>query len=232
MQNKQPHWVVLLILFSFTVLSSQSVYDPLAEEKSTLIKSLEKRFNIRDRKIITALESVKREDFLPQNMIKYSYVDISLPLDSVNTIISHSDITKVILNIKNPDRGKVLIIGRNCGFAAAVVASLYTEVFVIESNTAEEERYRMIFPEKYGNVNYAFTNDYSYFSASAPFDLILLNGTLSGFSGNFMEQLKEGGEIIFPMTDSDGFQLLYRAEKHTGTYTLDIIGEVMFPPLR
>jgi len=230
MQNRSLKSItVLFIGFAFLVLTAQAAFDPLAEQKSELMKTLEKRYIVKDDRIISAVINAAREDFLPELMKKYSYVDISLPLDNMNIIISHSDILKAILSLKKSDSEKALIIGRNGGFSAAVLSSLYESVYLIESNRAEEEKYKAVFPGKYTNISTAFTDNYNYFDTSGPFDLVLINGWISKFSGDYINLLKEDGQIIFPLKDNDGFQLLYRGERAGETYDIEVIGEVIYP---
>ncbi len=220
-----------VIFFSCLILMSQTLYDSLTQQKTELIQFLEKKFNISNRNIITALQSMQREDFLPQDMKKYAYVDISLPIDNSNVIISYSDLVKALVSLKNSSREKTLVIGRNAGFTAAILSLLYKQVYLIELNNTEKDRYESLIREKYNNITPAFTKDFNYFAANGPFDLIFINGSISEFTSNYIDLLTQNGEAIFAMSDSDGFNILHKATKIGLSYNTAILGEVLFPPL-
>jgi len=208
---------------------SQTLYDPLPQQKADLIKLLENKFNITDRNIITALQSVNREDFLPEELKKYAYIDISLPIDNSNVIISYSDLMKGITSIKNNKKEKVLVIGRNSDFTAVILSFLYKEVYLIESNFALRNRNEKLIKDKYNNITYAFSNDYNYFSTHGPFDLVYINNSINEFTTNYIDLLNQNGEVIFALSDKYGFSILHKATKVGFSYNITILGEVLFP---
>ncbi len=235
--QKKPYFVYILLFLVFvpSFVTPQELYDSFAQQRSALVSSFEKKYPKKDKKIFQALSAVKREDFLPEKIKKYAYIDISLPLDNTGTasgtIVSHSDILKILLNLQNTDRNRALVMGRGAGFTAAVLSSLYSTVFLIETDKGENDKYALFMPEKYPNIINQFTKELNFFKTSRPFDLIVLNGSIDSFAGEFTEDLSEKGEMFFPISDNDGFQLLYRAEKKGESYAIKVIDEVAFPRL-
>ncbi|MCP5513895.1 MAG: hypothetical protein H7A26_00325 [Spirochaetales bacterium] len=229
--------MLLFLVFLPSFAAPQELYDSFAQQRSALVSSFEKKYPKNDKKIFQALSSVKREDFLPEKIKKYAYIDISLPLDNTGTgtasgtIVSHSDILKILLNLQNTDRNRALVIGRGAGFTAAVLSSLYSTVFLIETDKGESDKYALFMPEIYPNIITQFTKEFNFFRSNRPFDLIVLNGSIESYAGEFTEDLSEKGELFFPLSDNDGFQLLYRAEKKGESYTIKVIDEVVFPKL-
>lgn len=230
-----PKLVILpvIILFSCLFLMSQTLYDPMQQQKAELIKLLEKNFNITDKAIITALQSVNREDFLPQEMKKYAYIDISLPIDNSNVIISYSDLMKAVTSLKNSSREKALVIGRNSDFTTAILSFLYKQVYQIEFNTAsgnkDGNKDDASARGKYSNVITVFSKDYNYFSTYGPFDLVFVNSSITEFKSNYADLLTQNGEAIFALADIYGFNMLHKATKTGLSYSITTLGEAMFP---
>ena len=201
----------------------------LQQQKTALIRMLEQKFNIADRNIITALQRVNREDFLPEELKKYAYIDISLPIDNSNVIISYSDLLKAVTSINNSSREKALVIGRNSEFTAAILSFLYREVYLIESNIESQERSEAIIREKYSNITFAFIGNRNHFNVNGPFDLIFINSSINEFTTNYLDLLRQNGEAIFALSDRDGFNILHKATKTGSSYNITILGEVLFP---
>jgi len=229
MINKSSLFKTAIIIFSYLFLMSQAFYDPLPQQKAELIGLLEKKFDISDRNIITALQSVNREDFLPEELKKYAYVDIALPIDNLNVIISYSDLMKAITSLKNNKKEKALVIGRNSIFTAVILSFLYKQVYLIESNIVLKDKNEALIREKYNNIIPVFSNDQNYFSTIGPFDLVFMNSSINEFTSNYIDMLNQNGEIIFALSDRSGFNVLHKATKIGLSYNITILGEVLFP---
>ena len=227
--NKVAILKIFIILFSALLLMSQTLYDPAAQQKAELIKMLEKKFNITDRNIITALQTVNREDFLSEEFKKYANTDISLPIDNLNVIISYSDLMKAITSLKNNKKEKALVIGRNADFIAVMLSFLYKQVYLIESNTTLKERTEALIKEKYSNIITAFSANQNFFSTNGPFDLVFINSSINEFTSNYIDMLNQNGEVIFALSDMYGFDILHKATKIGFSYNITVLGEVMFP---
>ena len=207
---------------------SQTVYDPMEQQKTELLKMLEKKFNITDRNLLTALQSVNRGDFLPEEFKKYTYADISLPTDNSNVIISYSDLLKAITSLKNTKREKALVIGKNSNFTAVILSFLYKQVYLIESNVAIKDKNNPLLKEKY-NIISAFSTDHNYFSTNGPFDLVFINSSINEFTNTYLDLLNQNGEVIFALSDIYGFSILHKATKIGFSYNIAVLGEVIFP---
>ena len=223
--------VIIIVLFSYLLLTSQA-HDRMAQQKAELIRLLEQKYSITDRNIIRALQTADRGDFIPEDLKGFAYIDISLPIDSANVMLSYSDLVKVITSIpQGARRGNVLVIGRNSAFSAATLSFLYNRVFLIESNIASRNRVEVILREKYSNINFVFTDDFTHFNANAPFDLIFINGSINEFSRSYIDLLNQNGIVIFALSDRYGLGTLHKATRTGPTYSITSLGEVMFPAL-
>lgn len=210
---------------------SQARQDPMLQEKAELIRMLEDKFDIRDRNIIRALESVDRGDFLPEELKRFAYIDISLPVDGTNVIISYSDLMMAITSLPNTRRENALVIGRNSAFTAAILSFLYNRVYLIELNIASRTRVEPIIRGQYSNITYVFSNNHNHFNVHSPFDLVFINGSISEFTNNYINLLNQNGVVIFALSDRYGFKMLYKATRIGATYNITFLGEVMFPSL-
>lgn len=225
---------IALFMFFIPLLIGQTAYTTspitLKQQKENLIAALSEKYP-RNQNIIYAISAVERLDFLPESLKEFANIDIAIPLDNGGLILSYSDIAKALSSIDNNSREKALIIGKNTPFPAAVLSSLYDRVFAIESstNSKEREKQEKVLNEKFPNVTIAFTKNINYFRENAPFDLIFVNSALKTYSGQYLEYLSIDGQLLLALEGKDGFQVLYKVEKTGESYSLEAVGNVLFP---
>lgn len=221
--------IALFMLF-IPFLIGQTAYITSEQQKENLIAALSEKYP-RNKNIIFAISVVERSDFLPESLKEFANIDIAIPIDDSGLVLSYSDIVKALSSIDTNNRQKALIIGKNTPFPAAVLSKLYDRIFATESNTnsREREKQEKILNEKFPNVTIAFTNDMNYFSTDAPFDLIFVNSALKTYSGQYLENLSIYGQMLLTLEDKDGFQVLYKVKKTGESYSLEAIGNVLFP---
>lgn len=230
MENKKLLILMCLVfLLAAETLLSQEGPGLNEASKSGLQRILESKFPALDDKLIETVLSVPREFFIPENFKKYAYDDISIPGDNSVKVISYSDLLLVLSAIKNTEKGKALIIGKNTGFAASAITNFYETIYLVELNVSEKTGFESYYNEKYPAIIAEFTVDMDYFNPEAPYDMIFFNVALEKFSDRYVKLLSENGEIIFPMRDRDGIQQLYRVEKNGESFEITSIGEVFFP---
>ena len=102
-----------------------------------------------DERIVSAMSTVPREEFVPERLKKYAYMEISMPLGEWNSYISTISQPWVVarmcqlLNLNGSE--KVLEIGTGSGYHAAVLSHLSKEVVTVEciSDLAQSAQERL-----------------------------------------------------------------------------------------
>lgn len=217
-----------LFLLTLTPLFSQETEPPVKEEWNKMTEKIVNRQQIKNKKIIDAFNSVDRNDFVPAYLKNYAYADSSLPTEG-GRIPSPSEIAMVLKNISFIENAKVLIIGNNAGYSAALFSKIFKQVFLIETSRSQSDIYKNIFTFKgYNNVSVYYGNNYDFFSVSGPFDIIFIQGGITALTDLFIDQLKPKGELFAPIQDQEGFQQLLKYETSEGDITISSIGNTFF----
>ena len=181
----------------------------LERDQKSLLQGLRDR-GISER-VIDAMGSVRREDFVPRNVRDYAYRDEPLPIGEGQTISApHMVAIMCDLLSVEPD-SYVLEIGTGSGYHAAVLAELAARrtIYTIERFAwlAEEARKRLP-----ANV-VVVTGDGSLgLPDKAPFDRILVTCSAPDVPPPLLAQLAGGGRMVVPL--GKGIQELYLVRKN------------------
>ncbi|QGA84033.1 Protein-L-isoaspartate(D-aspartate) O-methyltransferase [Halomicrobium sp. LC1Hm] len=116
-----------------------------AARRRALVEALAESDRIDDERVLTALESVPRHEFVPEQHRERAYDDRPLPIGDGQTISAPHMVAIMadLLDLAPDDR--VLEIGTGCGYHAAVTAELADTVYSVEyrATLAETARERL-----------------------------------------------------------------------------------------
>ena len=183
-------------------------------------------------KVMEAMATVPRHEFVPQRSLSQAYYDGPLPIGSGQTI-SQPYIVALMSDLINPQpEHKVLEIGTGSGYQAAILSGLVKEVYSIEIIPELAERASTILQTLgYTNVKVRTGNGYLGWPEQAPFDGIIVTAGGS-IPPKLLDQLSPGGRMIIPVGSYPNEQQLTLIEKSMdGNLVEKQILAVMFVPL-
>jgi protein-L-isoaspartate(D-aspartate) O-methyltransferase len=156
--------------------------------------------DIRDERVLRAMERVPRHLFVPENVRANAYADHPLPIGHDQTISQPYIVGFMTeaLDVK-PDN-RVLEIGTGSGYQAAILGELARDVYTIEivEPLAETARKRLA-SLGYKNVHVRAGNGYAGWPEEAPFDRIMVTAAPDEVPPALVEQLKIGGLMAIPV---------------------------------
>ncbi len=157
------------------------------------------RRGIRDERVLAALATVPREQFVPEQLRRHAYADRALPIGSGQTI-SQPFMVATMLEALALDRGRVLDVGTGSGYQAALLAELADEVVTIERvpELAEAAR-RTLERTGYGGVEVRVGDGTLGVPERAPFDGIVVAAAAPAVPETLYAQLAPGGRIVVPV---------------------------------
>ena len=189
-----------------------------------------KRRGVSDSRVVTAMSSVRREMFVPDELRGRAYEDRPLPIGYGQTISQPYIVAFMTEQLRPQSTDRVLEIGTGSGYQAAVLSRLAAEVYTIEivrplAQRAEAELRRL----GYGNVHVKAGDGYKGWPEHAPFDAIIVTAAPDHVPQPLIEQLKEGGRMVIPVGQS-GAQQLFLLEKRDGQLKQRAVMPVQFVP--
>ncbi len=225
-------FILLLYSCSAALTFSQVSGESMNEKRAQLIDYLKENQGIRDRKLLYSIELIDREYFIPERFRKYTYTETAVPLSNGKKIPPVSDIVKALNMFDTREKEKVLIIGNNAGYAAALFSYFYDNVYLIETDTTKEDLYDTLLEDKYNNINIFYGSAADAFQGYGPFDAIFIHGSVQQVSPTFFDILKSLGEIIFPLESKGGLQQIVKYKKVYSEISISAGDISNFPPLR
>jgi protein-L-isoaspartate(D-aspartate) O-methyltransferase len=171
---------------------------------------------VSDPRVLDALRSVPRHEFVPAYLRNEAYDDEPLPIGHSQTISQPYIVGLMteLLHIKPSDR--ILEIGTGSGYQAAVLSELASEVDTIEIVQPLAERAKHDLARLgYDNVFVHTGDGYRGLPERAPFDGIIVTAAAPSVPKPLLEQLAVGAHLVIPVGDWDQ-ELLVVTRTHTG----------------
>lgn len=184
-------------------------------------------------KVMAAVRSVNREQFVPEDIAIEAYENIPLPIGYEQTI-SQPYIVALMTDLLDTDKEQICLeVGTGSGYQAAVLSQLVEKVYSIEIiaplyRTASERLRRL----QYNNVEVLLGNGYQGHVEAAPYDRIMVTAAAEEVPSALIEQLKLGGRMVIPVGLEYGSQVLYQIDKDdSGEIESTPVLDVRFVPL-
>jgi protein-L-isoaspartate(D-aspartate) O-methyltransferase len=163
---------------------------------------LEER-GIADRRVLEAMRSVPRDEFVLPEFCDRAYDDCPLPIGEGQTISQPYIVAAMLERLELKPSDRALEVGTGSGYATALLSVLCTEVFSIERHTSlavlAEETLRRL---GYNNVRVRVGDGSLGWSEYAPFDAILVSAAAAEVPPALFDQLREDGRMIVPVGPS------------------------------
>jgi protein-L-isoaspartate(D-aspartate) O-methyltransferase len=193
---------------------------------------------VADARVLAALGRVERHRFVDTALANQAYEDTSLPIGLGQTISKPSVVARMVellLGAAAPGArlGRILEIGTGCGYQAAVLSQVATEVYSIERLRGLHDKAREnLRPLRLPNVHLLFGDGMEGFAKGAPYAGIIAAAGGEAVPQAWIDQLAVGGRIIAPTVVPGGRQSLVLLEKTPRELRRSILEAVHFVPLK
>lgn len=206
--------------------------DPLTAARQRMVDAQMRARDIQDPRVLTAMETVRRHEFVPADMLDQAYSDYPLPIGYGQTISQPYIVAVMTQLLEMKPNAKVLEIGTGSGYQAAVLAELTDRVYSIEIVPQLAERARAAFDRLgYQRIHTRTGDGYWGWPEEAPFDAIMVTAAPDHVPQPLLEQLVDGGRMVIPVGPPGGYQSLWVITRQGDEYQNVNWGGVAFVPL-
>ena len=174
--------------------------DASALDRARMVDTQIRGRGIRDEKVLAALRTVPRHEFLPESLRYRAYEDSALPLGPGQTV-SQPYIVGVMTELAELQAAnRVLEVGTGSGYQAAVLAELAEDVFTIEIDPALSRATAAALERLgYRRVRCREGNGWEGWPEEAPFDAILVTACTPTVPPPLSRQLAKHGRLVIPV---------------------------------
>ena len=156
--------------------------------------------DIVDEGVLSAMERVPRELFVPESERARAFEDAALPIGHGQTISQPYMVARICEALEVRQGQRVLDVGTGSGYQAAVLAELGAEVVTIERipELAEQARVNLA-AAGYDKVEVVVGDGTLGVPERAPFDGIAVAAAAPGLPETLYEELRPGGRLVVPV---------------------------------
>lgn len=173
------------------------------QARFNMIEQQIRPWDVLDAQVLELLERVRREDFVPSAHRALAYADMELPLGggSPEVMLAPKVQAKLVQDLQIQTTDRVLEIGTGSGYTAALLAQLAQEVISLEiSPTLAHQAAERLQAAGITNAQVlaadACANGFAACKTEAPFDVIVLSGSVAAVPAELTALLADGGRLF------------------------------------
>ena len=169
----------------------------IEQARFNMIEQQIRPWDVLDPGVLALLAVVRREDFVPAAFRSMAFMDTEIPLPDGQCMLAPRVEARLLQELQLQRHESVLEIGAGSGFMAALLAHRSRQVVSLEISEAlahmAQDNLR-----RAGVMNAVVrcTDGSAGLSGEAPFDAIVLSGSVAAVPQVLLDQLKVGGRLI------------------------------------
>lgn len=198
-------------------------------------------WDVLDGQVLALLDLVKREQFVPPTHQTLAYADLELPLTQPavegQVMLAPRVEARLLQDLAVQPTDKVLEIGAGSGYMAALLASQAQHVVSLEIDEAIARMARTHLQQA-GITNAsvrvadAAANDFSACASEAPWDVILLSGSVAEVPSALLNMLAPGGRLAAIVGDEPMMRATFITRTADGAFSTLQPWDTVAPRLR
>ena len=180
--------------------------------------------------VLSALETIPREKFIPKNYRYQAYENIALPIGNNQTISQPYVVAKMTELLEVENNHKVLEIGTGSGYQCAILSKLARRIYTIERIKNLHERSYKIFEElKLTNIVSKHEDGNNGWIEQIPFDRIIFTAATKNITNRIFSHIKEDGIIVCPIIKNNK-QVIIKYIRKNDKLISEEFDDVLFVP--
>jgi protein-L-isoaspartate(D-aspartate) O-methyltransferase len=202
------------------------------QARFNMIEQQIRPWDVLDTSVLALLSVVRREEFVPPAYRSLAFMDIEIPLPGGHKMLSPKLEARLVqeLNLSKYDR--VLQIGVGSGYLAALIAHKAQRVIALEDNAELVDMARQnLRRAQVHNAEVVQADGRHGMAAQAPFNAIVLTGSVTAVPQALLDQLKPGGRLLAIIGREPVMQATLFTKSEQGSLSTQILFDTVVAPL-
>jgi protein-L-isoaspartate(D-aspartate) O-methyltransferase len=208
----------------------------IALQRKNMVESQVRPSDVTDRRVMRAMLDLPREAFCPPALAATAYRDEVLQVNegkgaAARFTMAPRALAKMIQALDLGARDSVLEIGAATGYASAILARIAAKVTALEVDAGLAASARKAL-EQVGATNVTVVEGAlaGGHAAGAPYDAIMIGGSVPQVPRAILDQLKDGGRLVVVVADGR-FGRLTRWRRIGSTFDSHVVGDAAAPAM-
>jgi protein-L-isoaspartate(D-aspartate) O-methyltransferase len=169
----------------------------IEQARYNMIEQQIRPWDVLDQDVLSLLALVKREDFVPSAYRSMAFVDAEVPLPGGQAMLAPKVEARLLQELHVQKHEQVLEVGAGSGYMAALLARKSQRVITMEINPELAQSASANLRRAWVmNAEVRAGNGARGLLEEAPFDVIVLSGSVAEVPATLLSQLKLGGRLI------------------------------------
>lgn len=189
-------------------------------------------WEVLDQTVLDHIAEIHREDFVPARLQQLALADVSLPLAHGQVTMTPKVEARVLQSLALKKTDKVLEIGTGCGYLTALLGKSAASVISVDifpdfTREAMDKlaRYHI------NNVTLESGDAIKGWDSHAPYDAIVVTGSVPSLPPCFQEQLAINGRLFVIVGQSPVMEAMLITRSGQQDWTSEVLFETDLPPL-
>jgi protein-L-isoaspartate(D-aspartate) O-methyltransferase len=205
----------------------------LEQARFNMIEQQIRPWDVLDGGVLDLLALVKREDFLPPAHRALAFVDTEIPLPEGQCMLAPRVEARLLQALHVARHERVLEIGAGSGFMAALLAHKAQLVMTMEIRpTLAAMASANLRRAGISNARVIEGDGAMGLPAEAPFDVILLSGSVAAVPQALLDQLKPGGRLGAIVGEEPVMRAMLFTRSPAGGFTREELFDTVAPRLQ
>jgi len=167
------------------------------QARFNMIEQQIRPWNVLDKGVLELLTIVKREKFLPEQQKSLAFMDTELPLADGSLSLTPKIEAHIVQDVAIKKHESALVVGAGTGYLPALLAFHARHITCVESSPAVlSAAQQALHREGVANVSIVSGDASKGWPDGAPYDVIVLTGSLQILPEELKQQLKPGGRLF------------------------------------
>lgn len=191
-------------------------------------------WEVTDERVIEAIARTPREDYVPAEYRHLAFADMNIPLGHGQVMMAPKLEGRLLQELAVKPKDKVLEIGTGSGYVTALLAHLagQGQVYSVEiiPELAQQAQQKLA-AHSVRNVQVEIGDAARGWSAHAPYDAILVTGSLPLPPDSLRDQLAPGGRLVVIVGRAPAMEALRIERLERENWKQSSLFETVIPPL-
>lgn len=189
-------------------------------------------WDVLDQDVLSLLDQLPRDEFVPENYRNLAYADLRIPLGHGQVMMEPKMEARIIQALDVQKSDKVLEIGTGSGYMTALLATLGDHVYSVELHSELQVMAKQrLAGHDIVNVTLESGDAAQAWDAHAPYDVIVITGSLPMMPEHYRQSLKVGGRMFAVVGDAPAMEAHLITRLGEDEFTDEVLFETDLQPL-